>query len=322
MRLQSVTRVLFAFCLGLSLLAHSAAHSQQYPATARIANLRLWPGVAPGSENGPKEIKYSVYGNQGHRVFWSIATPLVAGFYAANPNGAAMLIIPGGGYQSLYVDAPPIDVAHWLNTLGVDAFVLMHRLPEEGHIRGYNVPLQDAQRAMRLIRSGSFLEGSGHRLDPARIGVMGFSAGGHLAAVLGTYHDEKVYEPVDAADAVSARPDFMILGYPALAMPPTLTASVMPNYYRMYQKFYINDRITSSSPPTFVFHGEKDSDVPYLVSVRLTDALRSAGAPVELHVFPGAGHGFGLNGKGPEAAWPDLCAAWMRARGILPPVRQ
>lgn len=314
-----MSRCLFASVFAL-LVADCAARAQSYPQTARIDNIQLWPGVAPGSENGPKAIKYSVYGNQGHRVFWSISAPLVAGFYAAKPNGTAVLIIPGGGYRVLYVDSPAIEVARWLNTLGVDGFVLMHRLPEEGHSRGYNVPLQDSQRAMRLIRSGRM--SSGHKIDPERIGIMGFSAGGHLAAVLATYYAEKVYETVDAADAVSARPNFMILGYPALEMPKTTMAQVLPNYYRLYQKFYINDHIVPSTPPAFIFHGDKDSDVPYLVSVRLADALKDSRVPVELHVFSGAGHSFGMNGKGAESAWPELCAAWMRARGLIPPVGQ
>ncbi len=302
----------FVLLIVVALLANSTAQAETYPDTATVANIALWPGVPPGSENGPKEIKYSVYGTQGHRVFWNIARPVMAAFTAAKPNGAAVLIIPGGGYRALYVDAPPIKAARWLNTLGVDAFVLMHRLPDEGHLKGYNVPLQDAQRAMRLIRSGK----TGH--VPARIGVMGFSAGGHLGAVLGTYHDEKVYDPVDDADSASARPDFMILGYPALAMPQVLVGSVMPNFFKMYQKYYIKGRISASSPPAFIFHGEKDDDVPYLVSSQFADALKDAGVPAELHVFPDAGHGFGLSGKGEERAWPDLCAAWMRSRGIIP----
>lgn len=318
MHTRAVQRVLFTLLITMALLATCAARAGQFSATSGVSNFRLWPGVAPGSENAPKEIKYSVYGNQGHRVFWSISTPAVAAFYAARPNGTAVLIIPGGGYRQLFVDAPPVDAAHWLNTLGVDAFVLMHRLPEEGHKRGYNVAVQDVQRAMRLIRSGRLSEGTGHRIDPARIGVMGFSAGGHLAAVLATYYDEKVYDPIDAADAVSARPDFMILGYAALGMPHTMLEAEMPNYYRMYQKFYVMNHIVPSTPPAFIFHGDKDSDVPFRISLKLADALKDAGVPVELHVFPGAGHGFGMTGKGPEGAWSDLCAAWMRARGFLP----
>jgi acetyl esterase/lipase len=300
----------------LALLATGAAEAQPYPQTARVANMHLWPGVAPGSQNAPAEIKYSVYGNKGHRVFWNIGTPVMAAFYAAKPNGTAVLIIPGGGYQLLYVDSPPVDAAHWLNTLGVDAFVLMHRLPEEHHLKAYNVPMQDAQRAIRLIREGKQLEG--RKIDPARIGVMGFSAGGHLAAALGVYYDTKVYDPVDGADGVSARPDFMILGYPALGMPQTLVASVMPNYYRMYQKFSVLSDVSSLSPPAFIVHGDHDSVVPYLLSVRMADALKDAGVPVELHIFPDAGHSFGMGGKGTEAAWPDMCAAWLRARGFIP----
>jgi acetyl esterase/lipase len=322
--MKKYSRQLVLLLLVLPLLFATAAPAQTpaYPATARVSNISLWPGVAPGSESAPQQEKYSLYGTQGHRVFWSISRPLIVAFYAAKPNGSAVMVIPGGGYRALYFDSPPVEVARWLNTLGVDAFVLKHRLPDEGHAKGYNVPLQDAQRAIRLIRSGTVAASAGHSLDPARIGVMGFSAGGHLSAVLGMYYNEKVYDPVDSADAVSARPDFMLLGYPALEMPPLTAADVMPNKYRMYHKYYIERRISASSPPAFVFHGDRDTSVPYFVSVHLVDALKDAGVPAELHILPGAGHGFGIDANGPEAAWPDLCAAWLRSRGIIPAVTQ
>ena len=309
----------FLFLLScVVLFAAGAAAQQAFPDTANIANVRLWPGVAPGSENAPQQEKYSVYGSQGHRVFWNIATPMMTAFYATRPNGAAILIIPGGGYRQLYFDGPGLDVARWFNTQGVDAFILKYRLPGEGHVRGYTVSLQDAQRALRLIRSGVLSEHAGHKVDPSRIGVMGFSAGGHLSVVLGIYYGEKVYDPVDDADAQSARPDFMILGYPALGMPPADSSE--REKVRMYQKYYVEDRVSPSTPPAFIYHGDDDSSVPYIVSVRLADSLKREGVPVELHIFHGAGHGFGWYDKGEEAALPDLCAAWLRARGLVPPM--
>lgn len=321
MGIRLVARFIAAVLLGLASLTGGAAVAQPAPApsTAGVKNVPLWPGVAPGSEHAPKEIKYRTYGDHGHRVFWNIGTPVIAGFYAAKPNGAAMLILPGGGYHELYVDAPAVDVAHWLNTLGADAFVLMYRLPDEGHTKGYLVPVQDGQRAMRLIRSGILSQGTGHKIDPARVGVMGFSAGGHLAAVLATHPDDPVYGRIDNADAVSARPDLMVLFYPPLQMPVPAVEADAPNFYRMYQKFFVMDHITATTPPALVFHGDKDPQVSYLGSVKLADSMKSAGASAELHVFPGIGHGFGMNGKGPEGAWPDLCVAWLRARGFLPP---
>lgn len=296
----------------------SVAQAQTYPDTAGVSTIRIWPGTAPGSDNAPKQEGYFLYYKQTYHAFLHIAVPTLTAFYAAKPNGTSILILPGGSYRALDFDDPPVTAARWLNTLGADAYVLKYRLPDEGHTQGYSVPLEDAERSMRLIRSGLLSEHAGHKVDASRIGVMGFSAGGHLGLVLAIYRDSKVYEPVDAADALSARPDFMILAYAALQMPPPNAASREPEKVKLYEHYMTEDHIDASLPPAFIIHGDADDEVPYRFSVRLADALTSAGVPAELHVFHGAPHAFSLNSQGEERVWPDLCAAWLRSRGFLP----
>jgi acetyl esterase/lipase len=306
-----------AMFLALAVLL-SAAQAETYPDTAKVTAIRIWPGVAPGSEQAPAQENFSRYGSEGHRRFWNISTPVLSAFYAAKPNGTAVMVIPGGGYGAVYVDAS-VEIAHWLNTLGIDAFVLKYRLPNEGHQHGFSVPLQDAQRALRLIRSGVLSEHAGHKVDPARVGVIGFSAGGNLAAVLGTYYDTKVYQPSDDADALSARPDFMILGYAMLPRAWEVDLAYERRQTDELLKTYEVGRMVSArTPPAFLFAGDADDQVRYTQSERLARDLENAGVPAEIHIFAGAGHGFGLHGKGPEGVWPDLCATWLRARGVIP----
>lgn len=295
----------------------AATPVQPFPETAKLSNIALWPGTAPGSENVAGPENYSV-GKSGGRLFWNVSRPMMTAFYAAKPNGAAVLVIPGGGYRVLYFDFAA-KFARWLNTQGIDAFVLKHRLPDEGHRAAYSVPLQDAQRAMRLIRSSTLIN---HAIDPARIGVFGLSAGGNLAGVLATYHDRKVYEPIDDMDTVSARPDFMILAYAVLPRPYEVQDNDRrPNATRLYRSFPVGMANTTTMPPAFIMHGDRDEDVPYTESKRLALKLQDAGVPAELHIFPGAGHGFGVEGKGEERVWPELCAKWLRARAIIPATR-
>ena len=314
--MKLLMRNIWAVVLWIGLAA--VAYAQSYPDTAGISTIRLWPGIAPGSENAPQQENYFLYDKQTYRAFWHISVPTLTAFYAAKFNGTSVLILPAGAYRAVYFDNPPVTAARWLNTLGVDAYVLKYRLPDEGHAQGYNVPLEDAQRALRLIRSGILSAHAGHTVDASRIGVMGFSAGGHLGVVLAIYHDTKVYDPIDDADALSARPDFMILGYPALEMPPAkMEGGPEAQKYKMYQRYYTDDRIDASMPPAFIMHGDADDEVPYTVSTRLADSLKDAGVPAELHIFHGAGHGFGLHDPGEAGTWTDLCAAWLRGRGLL-----
>lgn len=300
----------------LALVVAVVSAAAQPSDTASTTTISIWGGTAPGSENAQRAQNFDIYNSQGDRFFWNIAHPVLAAFYAVKPNGAAVLIIPGGGYSVVYADAMA-PVARWFNGLGIDAFVLTYRLPDEGHAAGYSVPLQDAQRSLRLIRSGAFSHG--HTTDRSRIGVIGFSAGGNLAAVLGLYHASKVYEPRDPADSLSARPDFMILAYPVLPEPGEVQDNPWrSNMVRLYRTYQLRGDALAGAPPAFLMHGDADRDVPYTQSVRFARVLEAQGVPVELRVFHGVGHSFALGAKGEAKSWPDLCAAWLRARAIIP----
>jgi acetyl esterase/lipase len=237
-------------------------------------------------------------------------------FRPANPNGAAVIVMPGGAYQRVVVDKEGADICAWLNSLGVTAFILKYRLPDEGHTSGSDVPLQDGQRAMRLVRSRA----DGWGIDPHRIGVIGFSAGGHLAGTLAGYSTVQVYAPCDEADRQSARPDFVILGYPAtgtLAPQPPDFAK-LPQSLQIMWKYPTEIGVTKESPPTFLFHAGDDPAVSPAGSLRVYQALRASGVSAEIHVFRSGGHGFGIkDAVGPVALWPTLCGEWLRALGLL-----
>ena len=296
----------------LGLATAAPAQTAEPMATSIVQNFAIWPGQAPDMKNPPAAEK--VTGAVGSRSYSDISRPTVTAFFASHPNGAAVLVLPGGGYTKVVFDKEGSEIARWLNTLGVDAFVLKYRLMREAHNTNPSVGLEDVQRAIRTIRAGHLSENYGHKIDAKRIGVIGFSAGGNLAAILGTYHAEKTYAPVDAMDALSARPDFMLLGY---AWVPT--KGEIPALMTFPASHIFAHAVSADTPPAFVFAGDKDAKVPFEHSVRVEQALKAAGVPVELHIFAGTDHGFALRGTGPEKAWPDLCAAWLRTRGFIPP---
>jgi acetyl esterase/lipase len=279
----------------------------------------LWPGAAPGSEALGQEEQLTERSQdpaRHDRIFTHIVHPSLRLFRPEKPNGAAVVVMPGGAYQRVVADKEGADVCAWLNGLGVTAFILKYRLPDEGHVNGALVSLQDAQRAVRLVRSRAGAFG----IDPHRVGVIGFSAGGHLAGIVAGYPDAKVYEARDEADRESARPDFVILAYPAVGVlgqrPGETTA--MPQRQELMSKYTVDGGVTKSSPPTFIFHANDDPAVSPEGSIRVYLALRVAGVPAELHVFRSGGHGFGIkDAKGPIASWPMLCGEWLRALGLL-----
>lgn len=256
------------------------------------------------------------------RYATDIGEPLMTVFRPARPNGAAALIAPGGGYIRVVIDKEGFEIARRLADAGVTAFVLRYRLPWEGWTNPSDVPLQDAQRALRLIRAGGF------GIDPGRVLALGCSAGGHLAASLATGHARKVYAPVDATDALSARPDLSMLLYPVIDMAKPfahagsrealLGPSPTPDAEALYSP---HRHVTGDTPPTFLVHAADDASVPLDNTLAYLAALRAAKAPAEAHVFEAGGHGFGIHlarGK-PAAAWPDLLVRWLGGRGFLSP---
>jgi acetyl esterase/lipase len=301
--------------------AATAAHAGADP----VEVVRLWPGRPPGAPARLPQLQISdrvaTSGFQ-DRYATGIAEPLMTVFRPARPNGAAALIAPGGGYIRVVIDKEGFEAARRLAEAGITAFVLRYRLPTDGWTPRADAPLQDAQRAIRLIRAGA----KGFGIDPARIAVMGFSAGGHVAASLATRHAAHVYPPMDAADAQDARPDVAALLYPVIdmALPyahrgsreallgpaPTADAEAV---------FSAQRTVDARTPPSFLVHALDDPAVPPENSLGYLAALRAHRVPAEAHFFEEGGHGFGLRlaqGK-PCAAWPDLFLAWAGRHGFL-----
>lgn len=289
-----------------------------------IETIDLWPEGAPGAP--AKALietvnERSTDGLVTDRAVFGISRPRMAVFRPDRPNGAAVLLTPGGGYRWVVVDKEGYEMARWLTARGFTAFVLFYRLPGEGWASGPNTPLADAQRAMRLIRSRA----RDYSLDPERVAAMGFSAGGHVCAALSTRFAARVYEPVDGADKLSAKPICVAPIYPVVSLEPALAhpgsrqlmlgANPTPAQVAAHSP---DRNVPKDAPPHLLVHAEDDDVVPVENSLRLHAALRAAKVPAELHLFANGGHGFGLRraiGK-PVEVWPDLWRAWARTVGL------
>lgn len=319
-------RTMLGTALAASLLptaARAAAEDASHPQPAFSVN--LWPGEAPGLKD--PSLKDEVLERSKDpavldRAMVKIRTPRMDVFPAKNPNGAAVMITPGGAYQRVVMDKEGYELAAWLAERGVTAFVCFYRLPTQGWSDIHNVSLADAQRAMRLIRHRA----AEWKIDPKRVAALGYSAGGHVCGDLATRHGEKVYATVDAADLLDARPLIAAPIYPALAMDPFLaepagttlgTTTAVPASNKDWKM--LDTQVSKATPPCFLCHAEDDPVLPVANTFRLRDALKKAGVPVETHVFEEGGHGFGLRftvGK-PVAFWPELFMAFAKRHGLL-----
>lgn len=272
--------------------------------------VELWPvGRVPGSAGvtATRQVLERGSPTAHDRAVMHVSRPIMEVIRPDKPNGAAMVILPGGAYMRLAIDKEGAGGAQRLAKAGITCFVLNYRLPADGWAAGYDAALQDVQRAVRLVRANARTWG----VDPARIGVMGFSAGGHLAAASLTRHDAQVYEPVDAADQQSARPDVVMLGYSftTVGARPVSTIAVSSETAKP-----LNERVRKGLPPTFVLHAADDRTVPVANSIVMFQALKTAEVPAELHVYQEGGHGFGfsLPADNPASRWPDAFEAWLR----------
>jgi acetyl esterase/lipase/lysophospholipase L1-like esterase len=294
--------------LRAALPALARSLSSKPPVSAALLPLELdvWRGAAPGGEAVSVEqtvVERSTTPGVHDRALIGITRPTLTVYRPEKPDGSAVLILPGGAYLRVVIDKEGEETARRLNARGITAAVLLYRLPADGWAAQRDAPLQDAQRALRLLRSG--VAGP---LDPARIGVLGFSAGGDLAAALSLRADGITYEPADQADRVSARPDFSVLMYPALNMSVKPTDGSAPIPARAPIESFVN----GASPPCFIVHAADDASVSVDLSLRLFAALKAANVPAEMHVFSAGGHGFGVRlaaGK-PVESWPDLLVRW------------
>ncbi|WP_334183378.1 alpha/beta hydrolase [Novosphingobium sp.] len=284
----------------------------------------LWPKGAPGLPAKPPVetvTERSTTAQVNDRSVTGITRPRLVVFRPDRPNGAAVLIAPGGGYRLVVIDKEGYEMARWLAARGFTAFVLFYRLPGEGWANQPDVPLADAQRAMRLIR----LRAKDYGVQPERVAAMGFSAGGHVCSCLSTRFDAKVYAPVDAADKLFARPFCAAPVYPVVSMDPAIAHAgsrdllLGPAPTADIEAAHSPDRtVPKDAPPHFLLHAEDDPAVPVDNTLRLRAALKAQGIPVETHLFAQGGHGFGLRGTigKPVEAWPELWRAWARSVGL------
>ncbi|MBU7580836.1 MAG: alpha/beta hydrolase [Porphyrobacter sp.] len=318
---------------GLGLGVVSATIARAVPVAAAPAGdlhaepsawVGLWQGLPPGSPARLPEERIVARLDglvQPDRIMQDIAVPRMAVFRPDRPGGAAVLIVPGGGYRHVVIDKEGFEMGRWLAARGITAFVLFYRLPHQGWTAGPDVPLADAQRAMRLIRR----DHAAYAVDPQRVSVMGFSAGGHVAASLATSFARATYAPADAADRLPARPDAAALIYPVIAMREPLAhpgsrerlLGAAPLAER--ETAYSPDRnVPVDAPPFFLLHAEDDHVVPVGNALAMRDAIKARGLAVDTHLYAAGGHGFGLSrapGK-PVASWPEVWLAWARAMGI------
>ncbi|MDC7682419.1 alpha/beta hydrolase [Asticcacaulis sp. BYS171W] len=278
----------------------------------------LWPKGPAGRLNPALTETSPASGEPAMRRTSGIVNPRMAVYRPKTPNGSAMLIIPGGGYRIVSIDNEGHYIARYLAAAGITAFVLFYRLPNEGWANQADVPLTDAQRAMRLIRARA----KTYNLDPQKVGAMGFSAGGHLCCSLATRYAASVYTAVDEADALDARPVLFAPVYPVVSMRPGIThtgsrdnligATAEEAKLALYST---DEQVTTQTPPAFIVHAEDDKTVPVENSLRLRAALRKVGVTVETHLYPEGGHGFGL--RNPKAQWGELFLNFARGRGLF-----
>ena|ERR1700733_1852196 len=272
--------------------------------------LNLWPQGAPGvAANSAPEVDTTTAKDKviaGKRVIrlGNVSVPTLTVYAPKEKNtGAAVVVFPGGAYRILAIDLEGTEVCDWLNSDGITCILVKYRVPDSGPYPKSAAALQDAQRALGIVRARAVE----WHIDPKRIGVLGFSAGAHLAAALSTHFDQRLYDPVDDADKVSCRPNFAVIVYPGyLAMAE--------------QNFAPNSEIhvTSQTPPSFIVQAE-DDPVHVENSTVYFLALKNAKVPAELHIYANGGHGYGLRRTElPITAWPKLVETWLRTIHVDP----
>jgi acetyl esterase/lipase len=285
-------------------------------ASAQTQILKVWPDGIPGSIRSETYFEESAVTGDIVSLYEKVTDPSLTVFLppAEKATGTAVLICPGGGYGVLAFDHEGFAIARWLNSNGIAGIILKYRLPSDLIMKDKSVgPLQDAQEAMRIIRR----KASQWKINQHKIGVIGFSAGGHLASTLSTHFAEKVYE---VKDTTSARPDFSLLIYPVVTFDSSFTHAGTrqnligdkPSEYTV--RYFSNElRITRNTPPAFLVHSADDKVVPVKNSIVYFEALLRNNIRAEIHIFEKGGHGYGLAiNEETESAWPDLCLRWLK----------
>jgi acetyl esterase/lipase len=307
-------QILFIFLFVLA-CAHLQARAAVWQPSPGHVQVPIWPGAVPDAMPNPKP--ESVGPPEG-REWWpranDVSRPTMTVYAAKGRNtGVAVVVFPGGGYQFLAMDLEGTEICDWLNARGITCVLLKYRVPDSGPTmkngRGYypevQTAVQDAQRTLGLVRQHA----AEWHIDPHKVGVIGFSAGGHLAAAVSTRFAQRSYPPVDAADELSCRPDFAIVIYPGHLWTPGTALSLRADI-----------RVPVDTPPTFLLHAEDDPVDPVKHSLTYYVALQKAGVPAEMHLYAEGGHAFGLRPtKLPIGRWPALVEQWLHTIGVLSP---
>lgn len=301
-----------AFLMCAALAASSVSVLAQQPAWQPAPGhltLPLWPGVAPGAPaNAPAEVdtttpKEALIAGRPIIRLGNVSRPTLTVYSPkGNNTGAAVVVFPGGAYKILAIDLEGTEVCDWLNSAGITCLLLKYRVPDTGPYPKSPAALQDAQRVLGLAREHA----AEWHIDPNRIGVLGFSAGAHLAAALSTHFDQRLYDPVDAADKLSCRPDFAVIIYPGYLA--NAEQGMVPNP---------DIHPTAQTPPSFILQAE-DDPVHVENAVEYFMALKNAKVPAELHIYAQGGHGYGLRRNGlPVTTWPQSVEVWLHTIKVL-----
>ncbi|HKE96847.1 MAG TPA: alpha/beta hydrolase [Povalibacter sp.] len=306
--MQRMLGVMTLFLLG-SVGAEAQEGGAPWQPSPGHEQVPIWPGTVPDAMANPKPES----GDAGGGAF-NVSRPTMTVYEAQGRNtGVAMLVFPGGGYQALAMSGEGSEICDWLTSRGITCVLLKYRVPDSGPTmkdgKRYYPPVQtavqDAQRTLGLVRQHA----AEWHVDPHKIGVIGFSAGGHLAAAVSTRFAQRSYLPVDAADKLSCRPDFAILVYPGHLWTPGTELTLRSDIH-----------VPRDTPPTFLLQAENDPVDPVKHSLTYYVALQKAGVPVEMHLYAQGGHAFGLKKKElPIGQWPRLVETWLTNIGMVKP---
>ncbi|HTB95681.1 MAG TPA: alpha/beta hydrolase [Terracidiphilus sp.] len=306
MQWKSIFMVAALFSPGIN----SCAQKLAWEPTPGHLTRPLWPGTAPGAPTDlPPEVdtttpQQNLIAGKPLVRLGNVSRPTLTVYKPQqNDSGAAVVVFPGGGYQILAIDLEGTEVCDWLNSIGVTCVLVKYRVPNTGPYPKSPAALQDAQRALRLVREHA----EEWKIDPHRVGVLGFSAGGHLSAALSTHYEQRLYDSVDAADKLSCRPDFAVVIYPGYLAIAEQNVTANPEV-----------RPTPETPPTFIVQAE-DDPVHVENAVTYFMELKSAKVPAELHIYAQGGHGYGLRRTAlPVTTWPQRVEDWLHTISVLP----
>jgi acetyl esterase/lipase len=307
----AMRQLLLAVAASIAFCSAAAAQSPAWRPPAGHPTLNLWPAAAPGAPaNPPPESDItaahdSLIAGRNLIRLTNVSKPTLTYYEAQVPNsGAAVVVFPGGAYHVLAIDLEGTEVCDWLVTIHVNCILVKYRVPDSGPLPKSTAALQDAQRALGLVRQHA----AEWHIDPHKVGVLGFSAGAHLSAALSTHFDKRLYKPLDPADEIFCRPDFAVIVYPGYLSLAEMNFAFNPEIH-----------VTASTPPSFIVQTEDD---PVYVenSTLYFLALKNAKVPAELHVYAEGGHGYGLRPSNlPVTHWPSLVQTWFHTIKMLPP---